>query len=194
MTVGDLAQSIRRLVSEGWSDELVHKYASAEDELQRLVSGREPTGRFDDLLRSQLIDYIPSFSTLALIRRLEGADQIRGQLQIACEERHELQLAHHELQLAHHELQLAHHELQLAHHELQLAHDKLQLAHHDTELRRRAAESQLAVVTSDRDGLQLLRDDTDHARQSLANEVDALRRSRSYRLGQFLTAPLRVLR
>jgi hypothetical protein len=180
MTIGDLVQSIRRLVGDGWTADVILRYASAEDELQQLVSGQQPAASVEELLKTKLTNFIPSFSTLSLIRRVEGADETLGHLRTLRDEHHELQLAHHELQLAHHELQLAHHELQLA--------------HHDTELRRRAAESQLAVVAWEHDRHRILLDGADDARQSLQNEVDALRRSRSYKLGQFLTAPLRFLR
>ena len=69
MTVGDLVQTLRREVAEGWTAEELRSFSVAEDELQRIVVGQANPQGIEEVLGVRLIDRLPSMPMLSLLRR-----------------------------------------------------------------------------------------------------------------------------
>jgi SAM-dependent methyltransferase len=191
MTVGDLVQTLRREVAEGWTDEELRSFSVAEDELQRIVVGQPNPQGVEEVLGVRLMDRLPSMPMLSLLRRADSSEAIRADLIEARERQNELTLANEQLTAANDQVIGAHHQLSLEHADLAVAYQEFHDAAQDQIGR---LESELRAVGEDRDGLRALIGETVHARDSLAAEVEAIRRSRSYRWGRTLTLPARAFK
>lgn len=185
-TIGDLVQSLGGVLGRGWSEADVERFARAESELQRIVSGGL-SGSVEAALRSRPEDEAAALSTLSLIRQLQGIESEReGYRDLLTTHEHVL-ATHRELEQAHAGLATVHRELERAHEDLAAVHRELEQAHR--QLIGSHAEAQ-SLVSSTRAEVEAAREEQGR----LAEEVRTLRSSRSYRIGRVLTAPLRVFR
>lgn len=195
-TVGDLCRSIRQLVSSGWATEDVDRYIAAENDLQRLVTGRplpaDPVIR--DAWCHRLIDYAPRLTSLALIRQAQESEPLRA---------HADGLSAEVGRLAEQIALLAEDRERVAADRDRVAadRDRVVAASERTHQEADRASTALAHAERENDALrealvrcQTERDAFDDARSHLAHEVDTVRQSRAFRLGRALTAPSRWFR
>jgi O-antigen biosynthesis protein len=182
MTIADLVVTLRQTVDDGWSAELVQRFADAEEELQRLVAGgkSQADGTVAGALRARLHEAIPSFPTLSLIRQAQEAETLRGAHQTLQQEFHSLQ----------HEHQLLQADRQAVQQDREHIDEQLGLA----QGRCHELEATVARIGSQYDEARRLLDDAVAARQHSVAEVESLRNSRAYRFGRTLSAPLRLFR
>jgi hypothetical protein len=175
MTVGDLVRTLRQVVGDGGSDDLLQRFAVAEEELQRLVAGGSSTssGEVQAALNTRLHEAIPSFPTLSLIRRLQDLEHLRGENLVLKEE---IQSTHHRLEA------------------LQDAYRALEDDRREVDEDRQHIYQQLTSARTQCREFDSERAHAQAVRQDLELKLESLRTSRSYRLGRALGAPFRLLR
>ncbi len=191
LTVVDLAQTLRSLIGDGWTTDELAAYAHAEGELQRIVSGHAVSHRVEDLLAVRRADHVPAMPVLSLIRRAGSYESARADLLGMREETQRLIASIDEARAAHDRAVAEHHQVSLDYGELAIAYQQFHDSVHE---RFEQFESEILVLRTERDAMRMSIAQLIEARDSLQAHVDSIRRSRSYRVGSAMTAPMRVFR
>ncbi len=174
-TIGDFVRALGEVAGHAWTDDTVARFAEAESEFQAIVSGglSRATASVADVWATRLVDAATPAPTLSLLRRHQGESAAHERVA-------ELERLHRELSAAYEELARAHRGLVDAHDEQTHTYQALLRAH--------------AELSDDHRDLVEVQLRTEAALAESTGELQALRRSRSYRLGRLLGAPVRRLR